>query len=127
MAVWLTENRLLELVMPVCSGVYLHVYAVHFYMSVSASKSIGRPHCDVTIAPFQLAKVRDRLKGSPTLTARFDEVYGKLHVNSQVTTYTLDALLCHVPRDRRSNTLLLKKRTVSHRTLQPLSWSLLTE
>ncbi|GAB1298486.1 Pentatricopeptide repeat-containing protein 2, mitochondrial [Apodemus speciosus] len=74
-----------------------------------------------------LAKARDKLKDSPTLTARFDEVYGRLHINSQITTYTLDALLCHVPRDRRSTTLLVKKRTVSHRTLQPLSQSLLTE
>ncbi|KAK7808643.1 hypothetical protein U0070_010042 [Myodes glareolus] len=74
-----------------------------------------------------LAKVRDKLKDNPTLAARFDEVYGKLHVNGLVTIYTLDALLCHVPRDKKSNTLLLKKRTVSRRTLQPLSQSLLTE
>ncbi|CAO2592819.1 Pentatricopeptide repeat-containing protein 2, mitochondrial [Lemmus lemmus] len=74
-----------------------------------------------------LAKVRDKLKDSPTLTARFDEVDGKLRINGLVTIYTLDALLCHVPRDKKSNTLLLKKRTVSRRTLQPLSQSLLTE
>lgn len=74
-----------------------------------------------------LAKTREKLKGRPTLIARFDEVYGKLHINGQITIYTLDALLCHVPRDKRSNTLLLKKRAVSHRTLQPLSRSLLTE
>lgn len=74
-----------------------------------------------------LAKVRDKLKDNPPLAARFDEVYGKLHVNGLVTIYTLDALLCHVPRDKKSNTVLLKKRTVSRRTLQPLSQSLLTE
>lgn len=74
-----------------------------------------------------LAKTREKLKGCPTLLAKFDEVYGKLHINGQITIYTLDALLCHVPRDKRANTLLLKKRTVSHRTLQPLSRSLLTE
>lgn len=76
---------------------------------------------------FQLFKVREKLKDSPRLLARFDEVYGKLHINGQIIVYTLDALLCHVPRDKRSNTPLLKKRTVSHRTLQPLSRSLLTE
>lgn len=96
-------------------------------MSVSASKRIGRPHCDVMITLFQLAKVREKLKDSPALIARFDEVYGKLHVNGQITVHSLDALLCHVPRDKRSNLLLLKKRAVSHRTLQPLSRSLLTE
>lgn len=74
-----------------------------------------------------LAKVREKLKDSPALIARFDEVYGKLHVNGQITVHSLDALLCHVPRDKRSNLLLLKKRAVSHRTLQPLSRSLLTE
>ncbi|XP_051028434.1 pentatricopeptide repeat-containing protein 2, mitochondrial [Acomys russatus] len=74
-----------------------------------------------------LTKVREKLKDSPTLTARFDDIYGKLHINGHVTVYTLDALLCHVPRDKKSNTLLLNKRTVSRRTLQPLSRSLLTE
>lgn len=76
---------------------------------------------------FQLAKVREKLKDSLTLTAKFDEVYGKLHINGQVTDCTLDAMLCHVPRDKKPNALLLKKRTVSQRTLQPLSQSLLTE
>ncbi|MEJ1275616.1 pentatricopeptide repeat domain 2 [Cricetulus griseus] len=74
-----------------------------------------------------LAKVREKLKDSPTLRAKFDEVYGKLHINGQVTICPLDAMLCHVPRDKKPNTLLLKKRTVSQRTLQPLSQSLLTE
>ncbi|KAL1782898.1 pentatricopeptide repeat-containing protein 2, mitochondrial isoform X1 [Sigmodon hispidus] len=76
-----------------------------------------------------LAKVREKLKDNPTLTAKFDEVYGKLHINGQITIYTLDAMLCHVPRDKKFSTVLLKKRmkTVSQRTLQPLSQSLLTE
>lgn len=74
-----------------------------------------------------LTKVRAKLKDNHTLTAKFDEMYGKLHINGQVTTYTLDALLCHVPRDKKSNVLLLKKRTISQRTLQPLNQALLTE
>ncbi|XP_004420599.1 PREDICTED: pentatricopeptide repeat-containing protein 2, mitochondrial [Ceratotherium simum simum] len=74
-----------------------------------------------------LAKVREKVKDVPTLLARFDELYGKLHINGQVTTYTLDALLCHTPRDRKSHTVLLNKRTVSRRTLQPLSQSLWAE
>lgn len=92
-------------------------------LDINLSKFVRR----YTFSEEVLAKVREKLKDSPALTARFDEVYGRLHVNSQISTYTMDALLCQVPQDKRSNTLLLKKRPVSHRTLQPLSWSLLTE
>ncbi|MBZ3878880.1 Pentatricopeptide repeat-containing protein 2, mitochondrial [Sciurus carolinensis] len=74
-----------------------------------------------------LAKVREKVKDVPTLLAKFDEIYGKLHINGQVTTYSLDTLLCHIPRDRKSHTLLLNKRTISRRTFQPLSQSLLAE
>ncbi|XP_036062873.1 pentatricopeptide repeat-containing protein 2, mitochondrial isoform X3 [Onychomys torridus] len=76
-----------------------------------------------------LAQVREKLKDNPTLTAKFEEIYAKLHINGQVSVYTLDAMLCHVPLDKKSNTVLLKKkmRMVSRRTLQPLSQTLLTE
>ncbi|XP_073933426.1 pentatricopeptide repeat-containing protein 2, mitochondrial isoform X2 [Castor canadensis] len=74
-----------------------------------------------------LTKVREKVKHVPTLMAKFDEIYGKLQINGQVTTYTLDALLCHTPKDRKSHTLLLNKSTVSRRTFQPLSQSLLAE
>ncbi|XP_023574309.1 pentatricopeptide repeat-containing protein 2, mitochondrial-like [Octodon degus] len=40
-----------------------------------------------------LAKVREEEKDVPSLAPRFDEVYRKLHVHGQVTSYTLDALL----------------------------------
>ncbi|XP_007457118.1 PREDICTED: pentatricopeptide repeat-containing protein 2, mitochondrial isoform X1 [Lipotes vexillifer] len=74
-----------------------------------------------------LVKVREKVKDVPALLAAFDELYGKLHINGQVTTYTLDALLCHTPSDRKSHTVLLNKRTVSRRTFQPLSQSLWAE
>lgn len=74
-----------------------------------------------------LAKVREKVKDVPALLARFDELYEKLHINGQVTTYTLDALLCHTPKDQKSHMMLLKKRTVSRRTFQPLSQSLWAE
>uniref|UniRef100_A0A8C6AZI9 Pentatricopeptide repeat domain 2 n=1 Tax=Monodon monoceros TaxID=40151 RepID=A0A8C6AZI9_MONMO len=74
-----------------------------------------------------LVKVREKVKDVPALLATFDELYGKLHINGQVTTYTLDALLCHTPSDRKSHTVLLNKRTVSRRTFQPLSQSLWAE
>uniref|UniRef100_G1TX58 Pentatricopeptide repeat-containing protein 2, mitochondrial n=3 Tax=Oryctolagus cuniculus TaxID=9986 RepID=G1TX58_RABIT len=74
-----------------------------------------------------LAKVREKVKAVPALVARFDDIYRKLHVNGQVTTYSLDALLCHTPRDRKSLVPPLSKRTVSRRTLQPLNRSLLAE
>lgn len=75
----------------------------------------------------QLAKAREKMKDVPALLARFDEIYGKLHINGQVTTYTLDTLLCHTPGDRKSHMMLLNKRTVSHRTFQPLNQSLWVE
>ncbi|XP_057163424.1 pentatricopeptide repeat-containing protein 2, mitochondrial isoform X2 [Ursus arctos] len=74
-----------------------------------------------------LAKAREKVKDVPALLARFDEIYRKLHINGQVTTYTLDTLLCHTPGDRKSHMMLLNKRTVSHRTFQPLNQSLWAE
>ncbi|XP_069348228.1 pentatricopeptide repeat-containing protein 2, mitochondrial [Eulemur rufifrons] len=74
-----------------------------------------------------LAKVREKVKDVPALVTKFDEIYGKLHITGQVSTYTLDAMLCHVPRDKKSHMLPLNKKTVSQRTLQPLSKSLLAE
>uniref|UniRef100_A0A2I2YNT3 Pentatricopeptide repeat domain 2 n=1 Tax=Gorilla gorilla gorilla TaxID=9595 RepID=A0A2I2YNT3_GORGO len=74
-----------------------------------------------------LAKVREKVKDVPALVAKFDEIYGTLHITGQVTTDSLDAVLCHTPRDRKSHTLLLNKRMVSRRTFQPLSQSLLAE
>ncbi|KAM8818754.1 pentatricopeptide repeat-containing protein 2, mitochondrial [Rhynchonycteris naso] len=74
-----------------------------------------------------LAKVRRKVKDVPALLGSFDELYGKLHINGQVTTYTLDALLCHTPKDLKSHIAPLNKRTVSRRTFQPLSRSLLAE
>ncbi|XP_040307086.1 pentatricopeptide repeat-containing protein 2, mitochondrial isoform X2 [Herpailurus yagouaroundi] len=74
-----------------------------------------------------LAKARKKVKDVPALLAKFDEIYGKLHINGQVTTCTLDTLLCHTPGDRKSHLVLLSKRTVSHRTFQPLNQSLWAE
>ncbi|XP_040834980.1 pentatricopeptide repeat-containing protein 2, mitochondrial isoform X1 [Ochotona curzoniae] len=74
-----------------------------------------------------LAEVRKRVKDVPALSARFEQVYGTLQVNGQVTTHSLDALLCHTPTDRKSHVPLLTKRTVGHRAFQPLSRSLLAE
>ncbi|XP_007176006.2 pentatricopeptide repeat-containing protein 2, mitochondrial isoform X1 [Balaenoptera acutorostrata] len=74
-----------------------------------------------------LVKVREKVQDVPTLLATFDELYGKLHIHGRVTAYTLDALLCHTPSDRKSHTVLLNKRTVSRRTFQPLSQSLWAE
>ena len=76
---------------------------------------------------FQLAKVREKVKDVPALLARFDELYGKLHINGQVTTYSLDALLCHIPKDLKSHVVLSNKKTASRRTFQPLSQSLWAE
>lgn len=82
---------------------------------------------DLLFGFFQLAKARKKVKDVPALLAKFDEIYGKLHINGQVTTCTLDTLLCHTPGDRKSHMVLLSKRTVSHRTFQPLNQSLWAE
>ncbi|XP_036166252.1 pentatricopeptide repeat-containing protein 2, mitochondrial isoform X1 [Myotis myotis] len=74
-----------------------------------------------------LAKVRRKVKDVPALLATFDELYGKLHINGQVTTHSLDALLCHTPKQLKSHMVLINKRTVSRRTFQPLSQSLWAE
>lgn len=76
---------------------------------------------------FQLAKVKGKVKDVPALLASFDKLYGKLHINGQVTTHTLDALLCHTPKHLKPHTVLINKRTVSRRTFQPLSQSLWAE
>uniref|UniRef100_H0WYD4 Pentatricopeptide repeat-containing protein 2, mitochondrial n=2 Tax=Otolemur garnettii TaxID=30611 RepID=H0WYD4_OTOGA len=74
-----------------------------------------------------LAKVREKVKAIPALLDRFDEIYGKLHITGHVTTQTLDDLLCHIPKDKKSPMLFLNKRRISRRTLQPLNKSLLAE
>lgn len=67
------------------------------------------------------------MKDVPALVARFNEIYGKLHISGQVTTCTLGALLCHTPRDRKYHMLLLNKRMMTHRTFQSLNQSFLAE
>ncbi|XP_058140503.2 pentatricopeptide repeat-containing protein 2, mitochondrial [Dasypus novemcinctus] len=74
-----------------------------------------------------LATVREKVKDFPALLTKFDEIYGKLHLSGQVTTHTLDTLLCHTPRDRKYPVALFNKKTISHRTFQPLNQSLLAE
>uniref|UniRef100_A0A2K6FHY3 PTCD2 n=2 Tax=Propithecus coquereli TaxID=379532 RepID=A0A2K6FHY3_PROCO len=74
-----------------------------------------------------LAKVREKVKDVPALVTKFDEIYGKLHISGQVSTYSLDALLCYTPRDKKFHMLPLNRKTISQRTLQPLSKSLLAE
>ncbi|EHB03324.1 Pentatricopeptide repeat-containing protein 2 [Heterocephalus glaber] len=74
-----------------------------------------------------LARVREKVKDVPNLVDRFEDIYEKLHIHGHVTSYTLDALLCHTPRDKNSHTPLLNRRRVSQRTLQPLSQPLFAE
>ncbi|XP_033617232.1 pentatricopeptide repeat-containing protein 2, mitochondrial isoform X2 [Fukomys damarensis] len=74
-----------------------------------------------------LAKVKEKVKDVPALVARYEEIYGKLHIHGQVTSYTLDALLCYTPRNKNSHTSLLNRRKFSQRTFQPLNKSLLVE
>ncbi|XP_036062876.1 pentatricopeptide repeat-containing protein 2, mitochondrial isoform X5 [Onychomys torridus] len=111
-----------------CFAVALALNQNQVEKATSIFSQIMNPE-SITCANLNLAQVREKLKDNPTLTAKFEEIYAKLHINGQVSVYTLDAMLCHVPLDKKSNTVLLKKkmRMVSRRTLQPLSQTLLTE
>lgn len=113
------------------------IIGIHYtfsYIWISASWRLRRTRkkscIEIMISSLafsQLTKARKKVKDMPTLLAKFDEIYEKLHINGQVTACTLDTLLCHTPGDRKSHMVLLSKKTVSHRTVQPLSQSLWAE
>ncbi|XP_027783676.1 pentatricopeptide repeat-containing protein 2, mitochondrial isoform X3 [Marmota monax] len=110
-----------------CFAVALALNQNQVAKAASIFSQIMNPE-NITCTNLNLVKVREKVKDdAPNLLAKFDEIYGKLHINGQVTTYTLDTLLCRTPRDKKSHTLLLNKRTISRRTFQPLSQSLLAE
>ncbi|XP_035876281.1 pentatricopeptide repeat-containing protein 2, mitochondrial isoform X1 [Phyllostomus discolor] len=109
-----------------CFAVALALNQNQVGKAASIFSQIMKPE-NIICTNLNLAKVRGKLKDVPALLARFDELYGKLHVNGQVTTYSLDALLCHTPKDLKSHVVLSNKRTASHRTFQPLSQSLWAE
>ncbi|XP_010947613.1 pentatricopeptide repeat-containing protein 2, mitochondrial isoform X2 [Camelus ferus] len=109
-----------------CFAVALALNQNQLAKAVSIFSQIMKPE-SIICTNLNLVKVREKVKDVPALLVNFDKLYRKLHMNGQVTTYTLDALLCHTPRDRRSHMVLLNKRTVSRRTFQPLSQSLWAE
>ncbi|KAM4869144.1 pentatricopeptide repeat-containing protein 2, mitochondrial isoform X3 [Urocitellus parryii] len=110
-----------------CFAVALALNQNQVAKAASIFSQIMNPE-NVTCTNLNLVKVREKVKDdAPNLLAKFDEIYGKLHINGQITTYSLDTLLCRTPRDKKSHTLLLNKRTISRRTFQPLSQSLLAE
>lgn len=59
----------------------------------SVSRFVERPEFSEEL----LAKVRKKGKDALIFVARYHEMYGKLHVIVQVTTYTLDPLPCDIP------------------------------
>ncbi|XP_009447208.3 pentatricopeptide repeat-containing protein 2, mitochondrial isoform X2 [Pan paniscus] len=109
-----------------CFAVALALNQNEMAKAMSIFSQIMNPE-SIACINLNLAKVREKVKDVPALVAKFDEIYGTLHITGQVTTDSLDAVLCHTPRDRKSHTLLLNKRMVSRRTFQPLSQSLLAE
>ncbi|XP_054842061.1 pentatricopeptide repeat-containing protein 2, mitochondrial isoform X2 [Eublepharis macularius] len=74
-----------------------------------------------------LTTAREKLQGDPTLYVRFEETFAKLQASGQVTSLTLDDLLCQMPRTRKHYTQLLKQKKVSQRTFKPLPSALLSE
>nr|XP_026249055.1 pentatricopeptide repeat-containing protein 2, mitochondrial isoform X3 [Urocitellus parryii] len=110
-----------------CFAVALALNQNQVAKAASIFSQIMNPE-NITCTNLNLVNVREKVKDdAPNLLAKFDEIYGKLHINGQITTYSLDTLLCRTPRDKKSHTLLLNKRTISRRTFQPLSQSLLAE
>ncbi|XP_036888024.1 pentatricopeptide repeat-containing protein 2, mitochondrial isoform X2 [Sturnira hondurensis] len=109
-----------------CFAVALALNQNQVGKAASIFSQIMKPE-NITCTNLNLAKVRGKVKDVPALLARFDELYGKLHINGQVTNYSLDALLCHTPKDLKSHVVLSSKRTASRRTFQPLSQSLWAE
>uniref|UniRef100_A0A1D5QJU9 Pentatricopeptide repeat-containing protein 2, mitochondrial n=1 Tax=Macaca mulatta TaxID=9544 RepID=A0A1D5QJU9_MACMU len=109
-----------------CFAVALALNQNELAKAVSIFSQIMNPE-SIACTNLNLAKVREKVKDVPALVAKFDEIYGKLHISGQVTNYSLDAVLCYTPRDKKSHTLLLNKRMVSRRTFRPLNQSLLAE
>ncbi|XP_006875338.1 PREDICTED: pentatricopeptide repeat-containing protein 2, mitochondrial-like [Chrysochloris asiatica] len=109
-----------------CFAVALALNQNQVAKAMSIFSQIMNPE-NIPCINLNLASVREKVKDLPGLRAQFDELYGKLHTSGQVTTHTLDAMLCHTPRDKTSYMDLLNKRPVSRQTFQPLSQALLAE
>ncbi|KAL8203711.1 UNVERIFIED_CONTAM: hypothetical protein K2H54_060089 [Gekko kuhli] len=91
--------------------------------SDSASDFVKRPEFCMQV----LTTAREKLEGNPTICVHFEEIFAKLQASGQITSVTLDDLLCQTPPTKRHYTQLLKQRQVSQRTFKPLSSTLLAE
>nr|XP_060617672.1 pentatricopeptide repeat-containing protein 2, mitochondrial [Anolis sagrei ordinatus] len=89
----------------------------------SASDFVKKPEFCVEV----LTTVREKLEDNPTLCIWFEEIMAKLQASGQVTSLSLDDLLCQTPQPRRRHTQLLRQKQVSRRTLKPLQSALLAE
>ncbi|XP_062984702.1 pentatricopeptide repeat-containing protein 2, mitochondrial [Elgaria multicarinata webbii] len=74
-----------------------------------------------------LATIREKLQDNPALCVQFEETFANLHALGQVTSLTLDDLLCHTPRTKRHPLKPLKQNQASRRTFKPLGSVLLAE
>ncbi|KAJ7335836.1 hypothetical protein JRQ81_013777 [Phrynocephalus forsythii] len=68
-----------------------------------------------------------KLDNHPDLWDRFESVFAKLQQLGQVTSQTLDDLLCQTPGLRKQDSGLLRPRRMNHRAQQCLGLNLLTE
>ncbi|XP_062828376.1 pentatricopeptide repeat-containing protein 2, mitochondrial isoform X2 [Anolis carolinensis] len=89
----------------------------------SASDFVKKPEFCVEV----LSTAREKLEDNPTLCIWFEEIMAKLQASGQVTSLSLDDLLCQTPQSKRRHTQLLKQKQVSRRTLKPLHSALLAE
>ncbi|KAH0628039.1 hypothetical protein JD844_008707, partial [Phrynosoma platyrhinos] len=74
-----------------------------------------------------LTTIREKLETNPALCIWFEEIFTKLQASGQVTSLSLDELLCQTPQSKRRHLQLLKQKQVSRRTLKPLHSALLAE
>ncbi|XP_060091768.1 pentatricopeptide repeat-containing protein 2, mitochondrial-like [Heteronotia binoei] len=91
--------------------------------SDSSSDFVKRPEFCIQV----LTTAREKLEGNPTVCVHFEEIFAKLQASGQITSLTLDDLLCRTPPTKRRYTHLLRQRQVSQRTFKPLSSALLAE
>ncbi|XP_067838847.1 pentatricopeptide repeat-containing protein 2, mitochondrial isoform X2 [Heptranchias perlo] len=74
-----------------------------------------------------LAVVRETLENKPELQSQFEDVCETLQKSGQITTLSLDDMLCHTPNGKKPLNPLLDQRKISRRTYKPLRSVLLSE
>ncbi|XP_029430529.1 pentatricopeptide repeat-containing protein 2, mitochondrial isoform X2 [Rhinatrema bivittatum] len=122
-----TESRVchnLDILIQALSGTLENILNIlEAAVKTVTPKFVKRPEFSEQV----LAAVRERVRSNPVLHCRFNDIYAKLQLSRQVTSLTLDDMLCQTPSARKHHVLLLSQRKISRRTFQPLQSALLVE